>query len=96
AIRKVLDEAKIKTKNCVITIPDFLTFFTTFDLPKMSKEELPEAIKMEARKYIPLPIKDVSLDWRVIEKGPNFPKENKLTILTIAIPHEIINKCQQI
>jgi type IV pilus assembly protein PilM len=96
AIRIVLSEAKIKTRDCVIAIPDFLTFFTTFDLPKMTKEELPQAVKIEARKYIPLPLKDVTLDWQVIEKSSNLQKEKQLTILSVAVPNEIVYKCQQI
>ncbi len=95
-IKMALNEAKIKTKDCVIAIPDFLSFFTTFDLPKMTKEELPQAVKIEARKYIPLPLKDVTIDWRVIEKSPNLQKEEGLTILTVAVPNEVVYKYQQI
>ncbi len=94
AIKESLEETKIKTKNCVIAIPDFLTFFTIFNLPMMSKEELPEAVKIEARKYIPLPIKDVTVDWQLLEKNADFQKQ--LTILCVAVPNEIIAKCRQI
>lgn len=94
AIREALQEAKIKTRNCAIAIPDFLTFFTTFNLPPMSKEELPEAVKIEARKYVPLPIKEVTVDWQIIDRGKE--GQNQLTILCVAVPNEIIAKCRQI
>lgn len=96
AIKEILNEAKIKTKNCVIAIPDFLTFFTTFSLPQMSKEELPEAVKIEARKYIPLPIKEVTVDWQIIEKSSALEKEKQFTILCVAVPNDVVYKYRQI
>ena len=55
AIRSVLREAKIKTKNAFFAIPDYSTFFTSFELPPMSKSEIEEAIRYEAPRHIPLP-----------------------------------------
>lgn len=93
AIKMILAEAKIKTKDCVISIPDFLTFFTIFDLPRMTKEELPQAVKMEARKYVPLPLKEVTLDWHL---SGEVGDRKGLRILLVAVPNEIIFKYQQI
>ena len=36
AVRAVLDEAKIRTKAAIFSIPDFSTFCTSFELPPMS------------------------------------------------------------
>lgn len=96
AIKAILKEAEIKTKKCVFTIPDFATFFTTFELPPMSEKEISEAIKYEAKQYIPLPLSEVMLDWKVIEGVYIGKEKTKLKILLVAVPHELINQYQSI
>jgi type IV pilus assembly protein PilM len=96
AIKAVLEEAKIKTKKCVFTIPDFTTFFTTFELPPMSESELPQAVTFEARQHVPLPISEVTLDWKVIEGVYVGKEKTKLKILLVAVPNELVNQYQTI
>lgn len=93
AISIGLKQANIKTKNCVFSLPDFLTFFTFFTLPPMPPEELEPAIKMEARRHIPVPLKDVTLDWEIIKEGD---ASSFLTVILVAVPLEIIYKYQKI
>lgn len=95
-IKAILEEAKIKNNKCSFTIPDFATFFTTFELPPMSENELPQAVRYEAREYIPLPISEVTLDWRVVESYYVSKEKTKLKILLVAVPNEIINQYQAI
>lgn len=96
-IKAVLEEAKIKTKECVFSIPDFSSFFTTFELPPMTKEELPQAVRYEARQHIPLPLGEVALDWQIIEgEADASQKKTKLQILLVAVPNEIINQYKEI
>ena len=96
AIKAILKEAEIKTKKCIFTIPDFATFFTTFELPPMSEKEIPEAVKFEARQYIPLPLSEVTLDWKVIEGIYIGKEKTKLKILLVAVPNELIHQYQSI
>ena len=94
-IRAILKEAEIKTREATFTIPDFSTFFTTFELPPMSEEEIPEAVNFEARRHIPVPVADVVLDWFLIE-GKTGKRGTKLKILLVAVPKEIIDRYQTI
>jgi type IV pilus assembly protein PilM len=96
AIKAILEEAKIKTKNCFFSIPDFATFFTTFELPGMTAEELPQAVEAESRKQVPLPLGEVTLDWQLIEGKVSNKKDTKLKILLAVVPNEIISQYQQI
>lgn len=97
AVKAVLEEAKIKTRECIFSIPDFSSFFTTFDLPPMTREELPQAVRYEARQHVPLPLGEVSLDWQVIEgEVDSSQKKTKLQILLVAVPNEIINQYKEI
>ena len=101
-IRTIIQEAKIKTRQAIFSVPDFATFFTNFELPLMKKEELKEAVQYEARQHIPLPLKEVFLDWQVIEgralkeRERGSAQQEKLKILLVAVSNEIINQYQEI
>src|SRR3989338_5765056 len=56
AITAIISEAKMKAVKAYFSIPDFSTFFTTFRLPSMTREELPKAVEYQARQHIPLPL----------------------------------------
>lgn len=96
AIKAIMEEAEIKTKQVIFSIPDFATFFTNFELPPMTKEELPQAVKYEARQHIPLPLAEVTLDWQIIESRPLDEKKISFKILLAAVPNEVINQYQEI
>lgn len=91
AISAILSESKMKTKKSFFSIPDFSSFFTTFKLPPMTEEELPQAVQYEARQHIPLPLSEITLDWQIIERG-----KNGFKILLVAVPNEIIQQYQDI
>jgi len=100
AIKAVMDEAKIKTNQTVFSIPDFSSFFTSFELPPMTEAELPQAVRYEARQHVPLPLGEVTLDWQVIEgrasHQPASGGKTKLKILLVAVPNEVINQYRKI
>lgn len=98
AITAIFEEAKILERKAVFSIPDFSTFFTDFELPPMTKEELSEAVKYQAKQYIPMPLSEVTLDWSIIEgrMGNKSQKSTPLKILLVAVPNEMINQYQEI
>lgn len=93
AIKAVLEEAKIKTKAAVFSIPDFSTFCTSFSIPAMPEKEIPGAIMYNASQYITLPISEVALDWKIL---PATPGENGglLKVFLVAIPNQVIQEYQ--
>ncbi len=94
ALRAIIEETGIKTKKVIFSLPDFATFFTTFELPPMSKKDMANAIGFEARKYIPLPLSELVLDWQLMSKEPS-PKENS-KILVMAVPKIIVEQYKTI
>ena len=95
AIRAVLDEARIKTKAVIFSIPDFSTFCTSFELPPMNENELADAVYYNASQYIPLPISETTLDWKLIGGTPG-DKQSGLKIFLVAIPNQIIQDYQKV
>lgn len=94
AIRAVLDEARIKTREAIFAVPDFQCFSTSFELPPMSARELADAVYYSAPQYIPLPITETTLDWKLIKGEPD--KKTPLKIFLVAIPNQIIHDYQNI
>jgi type IV pilus assembly protein PilM len=65
-IKEVLKKANIKSKDVVAAIPSFSTFATVIEMPYLSEEDLAKALPFEARKYVPIPLDEVILDWSIV------------------------------
>jgi len=96
AIQSILKEAGIKSKEAFFAIPDYVSFFTSFDLPPMSESEVPQAVKYEAPRRIPLPLSEVTLDWQIIKGGPGKKTATPLRVLLVTVPNDIIDQYQRI
>ena len=92
-IRQTIEQAKIKTKDVFFSIPVYSSFYTLIDFPEMSKKEIEAAIPFEAKKYVPVPISEVVLDWSIVNP-PNNPNNHQ--VLLIAVPKKIIDNYNQI
>jgi len=94
-IKNILIKAKIKEKKAVFSIPDFMTFFTTFKIPFMPKEEMDSTVRFEAKQHIPIPLKEVFLDWSIAEEADKELRKGPKIIL-VAVPNKIIDEYQKI
>ncbi|MFH1769459.1 MAG: pilus assembly protein PilM [Parcubacteria group bacterium] len=65
-LKEVLKKTGIKSKDVVVSIPSSNTFTTVVSMPYLSEEDLARSIQYEARKYIPVPLEEVQIDWSVI------------------------------
>ncbi len=61
-------EVNITTKKCGISIPFASSLLSVIEIPQVSSKQLETMVPLEARKYIPVPISEVMLDWSVIPK----------------------------
>jgi type IV pilus assembly protein PilM len=102
-------EVNITTRNCGIAIPFRSSLMTLIEMPTTDRKQLEQMIPIEARKYIPVPITEVALDWTVIprdeyefndavdEEGVKpVAATNKSDVLVIAIHNDIISNYQSI
>lgn len=107
AIADLTTEANLTTRNAVIAIPLRSSLLTLIELPGIAGANLEDIIKLEARKYIPVPITEVQLDWTVIPKNDSarfeqFVAEDKqeefagaTEVLLLAIHNNVISNYQQ-
>lgn len=110
ALGDLLKESNTTTKNSALSIPASASLVFLMELPpRVSEKDLTSIIQTEARKYIPVPITEVSLDWWVIPKRPedgmtdDSPKPTKedvdqepTKVLVAAIHNDTLNKYQSL
>jgi type IV pilus assembly protein PilM len=96
SILAICKESNISERKAIFSIPDFASFSTNIDLPPMTKDEISQTVRFEARHHVPLPLAEVTLDWSIIEGDLSDKKKTPLTVLLVAVPNEIINQYRQI
>jgi len=73
AVTDLIREANVTTTRAGISIPFSSSLVSLISLPALDKSKLASMIPLEARKYIPVPISEVMLDWFIV------PGEEKQT-----------------
>ena len=68
AITDLMKEANITARTGGVSIPFSGSLVSVLDLPNVDEEQLKRIVPIEARKYIPVPVSEVSLDWFIIPK----------------------------
>ena len=99
-------EVNITTRKCGISIPFSSSLMSLIEMPQVSDKQLGIMVPIEARKYIPVPISEVMLDWSVIPRGETNTSQNgdeagkttvpKLDVLLVAIHNDTISRFKEI
>ncbi|MDP4020992.1 MAG: pilus assembly protein PilM, partial [Candidatus Adlerbacteria bacterium] len=99
ALKDVIREANVTTNDAAISIPYASSLISVVRLPKMVEKQLAQVVPIEARKYIPVPINEVMLDWFVVSggtKGSGGAEGDKIEVLLVAIHNDTIAKFKSI
>lgn len=92
-LRDLLRESNSTSKDAVLSVPAASSFITLISFPNIPLKEIEQAIPYEARKYIPIPMAEVVLDWDIFEA--EFQEDLK-EILLVAVPREVIEKFRRV
>ena len=103
ALLDVLKETNITSKNVVLGIPSISCIIFILQLPSDIEEtNLPVVIPNEAKKFIPVPLQDVSLDWYVLPRREDSGNESRvlsesggaaaMSVLVVATLNETLTK----
>lgn len=68
-IREIHKKAGMVSKVAISALPAYSVFSSIITLPDISKKELSNAVKWEAKKVIPLPPDDMILHWDILESN---------------------------
>lgn len=109
-LKKIIKEGKIKGKNTYISIPSPEALIVLFEMPEMAKEDLDQAVKFEAHKYVPVSsMEDVVVSWDLVglslknystesnsASNPNNKSEKMAQILLVAASKKRVEKREEV
>lgn len=78
-IKNIYRQSRMVSKKVVAALPSFAVFSSIISLPAMEKNDLSQAIRWEAKKFIPLPIEDMVLDWKIVPSDEDQPLQSDKT-----------------
>ena len=84
AINDLFKEAKVTARDAVLSIDSSGAYVSLIHVPKVADEELKSMMPIEARKYIPVPLTDVQMDWWHIPPTVKFQGGDKSTSVVLA------------
>lgn len=105
AVKDILRESKTTTVNCGAALPLSSSLITFITVPPVPEKQLSEVVSLEARKYVPVPLNEVVLDYSIIPREETYTNtdvannssDKKTTdVLVVAIHNEFINNYQSI
>jgi type IV pilus assembly protein PilM len=107
ALVDTLRESKITSPQILVNIPAVSSIIFTVDLPAVIEEkEYAVVVPNESKKYIPVPLTDVVLDWYPLPRREQSANESKriresgtdatVTILVVATLNESVAKLSDI
>lgn len=68
ALTDLMKEANVTANTGGISIPFSSSLISVLEFPKVDQDALKRMVPIEARKYIPMPVSEVTLDWFIIPK----------------------------
>ncbi|MGD0328467.1 MAG: type IV pilus assembly protein PilM [Minisyncoccia bacterium] len=91
-LKDLLREAKVTTTSCGVSIPYSRSLLTLVDLPfSKDPKEQKTIIELEARKFIPMPVSEVQLDWFIVpetDPSQSAAVRGKVEVLIVAVHND--------
>jgi type IV pilus assembly protein PilM len=69
-IKTIISKSHVTTDRAVAALPAFSVFSSILSLPPMPKSDLAQAVKWEAKKFVPMPLDEMILDWKLLKNIP--------------------------
>lgn len=92
-LKKMLKKAKTTSRKAVSALPISSVFSSIISVQKTAKkEEMDEAVRWQAKKLIPLPLEEMTIDWKPIAAGPAKPEEKYVQVLLTGAAKTLIKK----
>jgi len=91
-IRSLLNDAGISQRSVVTAVSNRQAITRNIMLPRMSLQELDEAIKWEAERYIPFPIEEVVLDYYVLDNPADVEEGGQIEVVIAAARLDLVSQ----
>lgn len=88
AVTDLCKESSVTARQAAVAIPFVSSLVSLIEMPTSDMKQLAQMVPIEARKYIPVPMSEVLMDWSVI------PKEAKSSVIQNSTP-SVNNKTEK-
>lgn len=88
AIKNLIDQAKITTKDVAVGLPSNRVFTTLVDMDKLPPAELGKTLRLQADSLIPTPLAESKLDWALLGDSPK--ETGKVEVLLSSVSNDFI------
>lgn len=97
-LKKMLAQARTTTKKAVAALPISSVFSSIISVPAGTDKELKDAINWQAKKLIPIPLEEISLDSKILDgDGPGTDPKKKMTrVLLTGAPSALVSRYVEI
>ena len=98
-LKDLMREANVTTVEAGVSIPFSRSLLTLVELPRRDDpEEQKTIVELEARKYIPVPVTEVQLDWFIVPEPVDEKAEppSKVKVLIVAVHNDQIALLQNV
>ncbi len=96
-------ETGATAKETVVSIPLRNSFVTVVEIPKVTEADITTVMQYEARRYIPVPIAEVVMDWWHVpdtahnEEGTvSTPAKTSSQVILVAVPKDVLEKYKEV
>ena len=99
ALKDLLRESQVDGARVGLSIPLKSSLVFNMKMPKMAESKLDEMVRLEARRYIPVSVSEVSLDWSVIpdtHEDETADEDRFQNIMVVAIHKDTLNKYKEV
>ncbi len=87
---KTLKEAKVTSKNVVLSLPSSQVFSRIITTEKLRDRDIDKSIRLQAASYIPTPINQSKIDW--VNLGQHGEDDTKIDILLDSVGNAYIER----
>lgn len=91
-LKKMLAQAKTTTKTTVSALPISSVFSSIISVPAANEKELKEAIQWQAKKLIPVPLEEISLDSKTIDSVGGEGGKKVTRVLLTGAPKNLVDR----
>lgn len=86
SIKVLLSDLKLKTKECVLNLPEDEVVSRLVKLPPLKENEIQDALLFEAETFVPYPLDQASLNYEIVNKD----EEGKMLIFAVAVKSSVV------
>ena len=86
ALKSLVAESKVPYKEVAVALPESSVFSRVLTIPKVSDEEVTDAVYWQLKQYLPYPVEDVQSDFTSLVVEPSGQRK----LLAVAAPKKLV------